>query len=168
MPNCSRKIMWLLIHEKISRWLSRRNAQVSHNQGKITPSRAHAWFESKRFDWPSVSFLWSLTNQNAWFVTSFCTKLTLFFRKKKNKKKNALLLTSQNEDICSRIIVRYHKSWLELTFAPRRDNEADITSVSSSTERIERNWTQRRVPHWPPDQLDLSLGKILLTPWSTS
>ena len=30
------------------------------------------------FDWPSVSFLCSLTYQNAWFVTSFCSKLPLF------------------------------------------------------------------------------------------
>ena len=55
--------MWLLInniYEKISRWLSRRNARVSRNKGKIAPSiapsRACAWFENKRFDWPSVSF----------------------------------------------------------------------------------------------------------------
>ena len=62
IPNCTRKIMWLLnnIHEKISRWLSRRNTRVSRNQRRImpsiAPSRACAWFESKRFDWPSVSF----------------------------------------------------------------------------------------------------------------
>ena len=164
MPNCSRKIMWLLIHnihEKVLRWLNRRNARVSRNRETITPSRAQAWFESKRFDWPSVSFLWSLTNQNAWFVTSF-------FKKKKKKKKNCTALNLSQWRNFSRIIIRYHKSWLESTFAPRRDNEADITSVSSSTERIERNWTQRRVPPWQPGQLDLSLGKTLLTPWCTS
>ena len=56
--------MWLLInniHEKILRCLSRRNADVSHNQGKIAPSivpsRVCAWFENKRFDWLSVSFV---------------------------------------------------------------------------------------------------------------
>ena len=45
--------MWLLfnnIHEKISRWLSRRNARVSRNQGKIAPwiapSRGCTWFEN--------------------------------------------------------------------------------------------------------------------------
>ena len=51
--------MWLLInniHEEISRWLSRRNPRVSHNEGKIRPSRVCAWFESKRFDWLSLSF----------------------------------------------------------------------------------------------------------------
>ena len=35
IQNCTRKIMWLLInkiHEKISQWLSRRNAPVSRNQ----------------------------------------------------------------------------------------------------------------------------------------
>ena len=28
-------------------------------------------------------FLWSLTNQNEWFVSFFCTELTLFVLKKK-------------------------------------------------------------------------------------
>jgi len=63
--NCTRKIMCILINnilEKISRCLSRRNARLSRNQGKIAPSiapsRAYAWFESKRFDWPSVSFFY--------------------------------------------------------------------------------------------------------------
>jgi len=63
IPNCTRKIMWLLInniYEKISRLLSRRKSCVSRNQGKtapsIAPSRVCAWFENKRFDWPSVSF----------------------------------------------------------------------------------------------------------------
>ena len=48
------------IREKISRWLCRRKARVSRDQGKITPSIAPSsacdWFESKRFDWPSASF----------------------------------------------------------------------------------------------------------------
>ena len=44
------------MYEKNLRWLSRRNARVSHNQGKIAPSRACAWFENKIFDWSSVSF----------------------------------------------------------------------------------------------------------------
>jgi len=53
---------WLLslinnVHEKIPRWLSRRNARVSPNQGKIAPSRACAWFENKRFDWVWVSLI---------------------------------------------------------------------------------------------------------------
>ena len=67
IPNCKRKIMWLLINnicEKMSRWLRRRNARVSRNQENIAPSIARTiapssacvWFENKRFDWPSVSF----------------------------------------------------------------------------------------------------------------
>ena len=42
-----------------------------------------------------------MTNQNAWFVTSFCTELTLFctVKKKKEKEKNARLLTNQNVEI---------------------------------------------------------------------
>ena len=45
------------IHEKNARWLSRRNARVSRNQGKIAPSRVRA--ESKRFDWS-----WPIITQN--------------------------------------------------------------------------------------------------------
>ena len=48
-------------------------------------------------------FLWSLTNQNAWFVSSFCTELTLFCTV---LKKTALLLTNQNEEIFSSILLR--------------------------------------------------------------
>ena len=34
---------------------------------------------SKQKTWLTIcKFLWSLTNQNAWFVSSFCTELTLF------------------------------------------------------------------------------------------
>ena len=43
-------------------------------------------------------FLWSLTNQNAWFVSSFCTELTLFCTV---FKKTELLLTNQNGEIFS-------------------------------------------------------------------
>ena len=50
-------------------------------------------------------FLWSLTNPNAWFVTSFCTELTLFCTVVK-KKKTALLLTNQNGEIFSCILLR--------------------------------------------------------------
>ena len=80
------------IYEKISRWLSRRNARVSRNQGKfapsIAPSRACTWFENKRFDWPSVSFSFAtflsinlISNFSTQFqlqlsalISSFCTK----------------------------------------------------------------------------------------------
>ena len=41
-------------------------------------------------------FLWSLTNQNVWFVSSFWTELTLFCTV---LKKTALLLTNQNGEI---------------------------------------------------------------------
>ena len=46
-------------------------------------------------------FLWSLTNQNAWFVTSFNNELTLFC----TVKKKTLLLTNQNGDIFSLILL---------------------------------------------------------------
>ena len=88
-------------------WLSRRNVRVERNQGKIapwiTPSRACTWFENKRFDWAICEFLWSLTNQNAWFVSSFSTELTLFCTVL--KKKTAVLLTNQNEEIFSCILL---------------------------------------------------------------
>ena len=43
-------------------------------------------------------FLWSLTNQNAWFVSSFCTELTVTvcYSFLHCFKKNGLLLTNQN------------------------------------------------------------------------
>ena len=47
-------------------------------------------------------FLWSLTNQNAWFVSSFCTELALFCTV---LKKTALLLTNQNGEIFSCILL---------------------------------------------------------------
>ena len=47
-------------------------------------------------------FLWSLTNQNAWFVTSFCTQLTPFCNV---FKKTALLLTNQSGEMVSCILL---------------------------------------------------------------
>ena len=91
IPNCTRKIMWLLnnnIHEKTSRRLSRRNARVSlsHHDYAIIINCA---IQGVRLIWKQkiwlaiCQFLWSLTNQNAWFVNSFCTELTLHCFKKK-------------------------------------------------------------------------------------
>ena len=49
---------------------------VSRNQGKIAPciapSRACAWFENKRFDWPSVSFSFA-TLLSINLISSSCT-----------------------------------------------------------------------------------------------
>ena len=79
------------VYEKISRRLSRRNARVSHNQGKIAPSRACAWFESKRFDWPSVSFFdhWPIRTLGllpvctcqSFLISTFCTNLVFLHSK---------------------------------------------------------------------------------------
>ena len=85
IPNCTRKIMWLLInntHEKTSRRLTKRNARVllNHHDYAININCA---IQGVRLIWKQkiwlaiCEFLWSLTNQNAWFVTSFCTELTL-------------------------------------------------------------------------------------------
>ena len=54
---------------------------VSRFQGKIAPwiaaSRACAWFENKRFDWPSVSFS-STIFLSINLISSFCTQFQLF------------------------------------------------------------------------------------------
>ena len=44
--------------------------------GKIAPSRACAWFENKRFDWPSVSFPYA-TFLSINLISSFCTQFQL-------------------------------------------------------------------------------------------
>ena len=53
-------------------------------------------------------FLWSLTNQNAWFVSSFCTELTIFctvFEKNctalnQSKWRNFFMYTIRSEILC--------------------------------------------------------------------
>ena len=59
IPNCKSKIMWLLInniHEKISRWLSRRNARVSRNQEKLRHQLRHPGIHLKAKD--LIGHLW--------------------------------------------------------------------------------------------------------------
>ena len=68
--------------------------------------------ESKRFDWPS-EFLWSLTNQNACFLTSLCTELTLFFTV--YKKNCTALNQSEWRNFC-RVCYRYQTSWYGWNF----------------------------------------------------
>ena len=59
--------------------------------------RALIW---KQKIWLAIcEFLWSLTNQNTWFVSSFYTELTIFCNF--FFKKTALLLTNQNGEIFS-------------------------------------------------------------------
>ena len=53
-------------------------------------------------------FLWSLTNQNAWFVSSFCTELTLFCTV---FKKNCTALNQSEWRIFFMYIIRYQTSW---------------------------------------------------------
>ena len=109
IPNCTRKMMWLLInniHEKILRWLSRRNACVSRNQRKIAPSivpsRACAWFESKIFDWPSVSFFdhWPIRMLGLLPLFALNWLFSALF-----SKKDCTLLTNQNGEIFSGILL---------------------------------------------------------------
>ena len=129
IPNWTRKTVWLPInniHEKIcvkdvlnftdselsSQFCARAKPQISiitqsrKNCAIIAPSRARAWFENKRFDWPFVNFFISLSNQNACFITFFCIQLPLFCTV---LRKTALFSTNQNRVIFSCILLEYKK-----------------------------------------------------------
>ena len=71
IPNCTRKTVWLPINNiNMKKFASRMfwtlltlncllsfvRAESGKNCAIITPSRARAWFENKRFDWLSVNF----------------------------------------------------------------------------------------------------------------
>jgi len=57
---------------------------------RITQSGKNCAIQGVRLIWKQkiwlaiCEFLWSLTNQNAWFVSSFCTELTLLHCFQKN------------------------------------------------------------------------------------
>ena len=74
-------------------------------------------------------FLWSLTNQNAWCLTSFCTELIRFCTV--FKKRTALLLTNQNGDIFLRILLVINQPWQPPWYNIGHQNFADISSVDS-------------------------------------
>ena len=63
---------------------------------RITQSGKNCAIQGVRLIWKQkiwlaiFEFLWSLTNQNTWFVTSFCTELTLFWTVEKKKNCTAL------------------------------------------------------------------------------
>ena len=71
---------------------------------RITQSGKYCAIKGVRLIWKQkiwlaiCEFLWSLTNQNAWFVSSFGTELTPFCTL---FKKTALLVTNQNGEIFS-------------------------------------------------------------------
>ena len=80
-----RKIMWLLInniHEKIRVGLAEEthayHAIREKLRHKIVPSKVHAWFESKRFDWFFQKPYCLLANDNPEFRSVICTGITLF------------------------------------------------------------------------------------------
>ena len=92
IPNCTRKIMWLLInniYEKLLRWLSRRNAHIWCNQTKNCASQGVRLIWKQKIRLAICEFLWLLTNQNAWFVSLFLHWMFLHCFKKK-----PLLLTN--------------------------------------------------------------------------
>ena len=83
-PNCTRKILWLLInniHKKFRNGKTEETHVYHAIREKYTINCA---IQGVRLIWKQkiwlaiCKFLWSLTNQNAWFVPSFCTELTLF------------------------------------------------------------------------------------------
>ena len=113
IPNCMRKIIWLPvnnIHEKISPcWLMKKFwdgwAEGTHAYHAIREKLRHKLrhpgraLDLKTKVWLAIcEFLWSLTNQNAWFVSSFCTELTFFCTV---FKQTAPLFTNQKEEIFS-------------------------------------------------------------------
>ena len=117
----------MLIDEKISRWLSRRNAHVSRNQGKISPSRACAWFENKRFHWPSVSFSFA-TFLSINLISSFCTQFQL-----------SALISSSTLKKCQ-VFALFGINWHALSQSAWRNFFMYI--ISHETNYICMKWTQ--------------------------
>ena len=99
---------------------------------RITESGKNCAIQGVRLIWKQniwlviCEFLWSLTNQNAWFLSSFCTELTLlhFF----SKKKCTVLNQSEWENFFM-YIIRYQTSRHGSKFPLCRDNEVAVSSV---------------------------------------
>ena len=106
IPNCTRKIMWLLIDWKNFEMVKQKKRTRITQSGKNCA--INCAIQGVRLIWEQkiwlaiCEFLWSLTNQNAWFVTSFCTQLTPFCNV---FKKTALLLTNQSGEMVSCILL---------------------------------------------------------------
>ena len=75
---------------------------------RITQSGKNGAIQGPRLIWKQkiwlaiCEFLWSLTNQNAWFVTSFCSELTIFCTV---LKKECTALNNQNGEIFACILL---------------------------------------------------------------
>ena len=135
IPNCTRNIMQLLsinnIHVKISRWLSRRNARISHNQGKIVPSiapsRACSWFASKRFDWSSVSFFDPWRIRMLGLLTLFCNALN------QSEWRNFFLHIIRHQDQLMRFEVpqqKYYKVYVSRIFQVKEKDDDNYLHIS--------------------------------------
>ena len=100
-------------------------------QKKRTQSRKYCAIQGACLIWKQkiwlaiCEFLWSLTNQNAWFVTSFCIEITLLCTV---FKKAALLSTNQNGDIFSCILLVI-KAWSKAV------SQTCLRSIFSGTQR---------------------------------
>ena len=82
IPNCTRKIMWLLINNMYKKKFEMVKQKETHAYHAIRQNYAiNCAIQGVRLIWKQkislaiCEFLWSLINQNAWFVTSFCTEL---------------------------------------------------------------------------------------------
>ena len=103
-------------------------------------------------------FLWSLTNQNAWFFSYFCTELTLFCTV---LKKTALLLTNQNREIFSCMYIDEDKITTE------KDNGDDVLMLDLRRGKLciverSRFWTRfewERV-RWNPKDGEICPKKV--------
>ena len=114
----------MLIDEKISRWLSRRNARASRNEVKIAPwiapSRACSWFWKQKIWLAICEFLFcdfSVNQFNFKFlhsISTFCTNF-VFLYSKKFKFLHCLVLidmlsANQHGEIFSCILLRRKQS----------------------------------------------------------
>ena len=90
-------------HEKNLGWLKQKKRTLITQSGRNCAIQGTRLIRKQKIWLAIYAFLWSLTNQNGWFVTSFCTELTLFCTV--YKKKSALLLVNRNGEIFSCILL---------------------------------------------------------------
>ena len=140
------EIIWLLInniHEKITRYLSSRNARVSRNQ-ENSPSRACAWFESKRFDWPSVSFIdhWPIRMLGLFPVLHWINSFLHYFPKKKNctahnqsEWRNFFMIFIRDQNLCPSVCVVWKHVW-DFTY----DGQLALSRSRYSSTNLVNNW----------------------------
>ena len=85
IPNCTKSILWLLNNMYIKKFkMVKQNKRTCITQSGKNYAINYCTIQGVRLIWKQKiwlaisKFVWLLTNQNAWFVSSFCTELTLF------------------------------------------------------------------------------------------